>query len=58
MIGEYSPTEKNGLVRGLYRSLGFELESHDAGTGREVWRFATRAAGQLPVHHAQLCPAA
>jgi FkbH-like protein len=58
VIGEYLPTEKNGLVRGLYRSLGFELESHDAGTGREVWRFATRAAGQLPAHHAELCPAA
>ena len=58
VIGEYLPTEKNGLVRGLFRSLGFQLESRDAATGREVWRFATRGGGQLPTHHAQLCPAA
>jgi FkbH-like protein len=57
VIGEYLPTEKNGLVRGLYRSLGFERQACDAGTGREVWRFATGAA-QVPKYHAELRPAA
>ena len=58
IIGEYLPTEKNGLVRGLYRSLGFDLEVHDAESGREVWRFAAAAGCQLPTFHAQLRTAA
>src|SRR5439155_10811132 len=33
VVGEYLPTEKNGLVRDLFRSLGFELVSHDIATG-------------------------
>jgi FkbH-like protein len=30
--GTYVPTAKNGLVRDLYASLGFELERDDGGT--------------------------
>jgi FkbH-like protein len=58
VVGEYLPTVKNGLVRGLYRSLGFELESRDAVAGREVWRFATSEVRELPDYHAELCRAA
>jgi FkbH-like protein len=58
VIGEYRPTEKNGLVRGLYRSLGFEMKSRDAATGREVWRFVTGDEIELPEFHAEVCGAA
>jgi FkbH-like protein len=54
IVGEYIPTEKNGLVRDLYRSLGFELVSTDAGSGRQVWRFARAGARELPKFHAEL----
>lgn len=58
VVGEYRPTEKNGLVRGLYRSLGFELESRDAATGGEFWRLAAGEEVELPECHAELCGAA
>ncbi|HEX3151270.1 MAG TPA: hypothetical protein VHR66_24545 [Gemmataceae bacterium] len=47
IIGEYIPTAKNGLVRELFRSLGFELVSQDVAKGRTEWRYsaAGRAAG-------------
>ena len=58
IIGELWPTEKNRLVRGLYHSLGFGLESRDTATGHEVWRFATTDAVATPRHYAQLRRAA
>jgi FkbH-like protein len=58
IVGEYLPTEKNGLVRGLFRSLGFELQSRDVDSGREVWRFATRQGRRMPTFHAELRRAA
>jgi FkbH-like protein len=39
IVGEYLPTAKNGLVRDLYRSLGFELVSQDVAGGRAEWRY-------------------
>jgi len=59
IMGEYLPTEKNGLVRDLYRSLGFKLVSRDATTGREVWSFDDQCRAQeLPKHFANLRHAA
>jgi FkbH-like protein len=59
VVGEYLPTEKNGLVRDLFRSLGFELVSQDVTTGRAVWRFAAAdRSKQLPKYFARLRPAA
>ncbi len=58
VVGEYLPTEKNGLVRGLYRTLGFAREERDPATGREVWRFATGDDCAVPAFHAELCGAA
>jgi FkbH-like protein len=36
LIGLYRPTEKNGMVRQMYRSLGFTLLSEEA-TGESRW---------------------
>jgi predicted enzyme involved in methoxymalonyl-ACP biosynthesis len=58
IVGEYLPTEKNGLVRDLYRSLGFELVSTDAHGGRQVWRDVSAAGRELPKKHAELRRAA
>jgi FkbH-like protein len=58
IVGEYLPTEKNGLVRDLFRSLGFELVSQDLATGRAVWCYSTRTVADLPKHYARLRPAA
>lgn len=38
IVGQYLPTEKNGLVKDLYRTLGFTLAAHDASTGAQTWR--------------------
>jgi FkbH-like protein len=37
LVGAYLPTEKNGMVREMYRSLGFELMDEDA-TGATRWQ--------------------
>lgn len=59
IVGHYLPTEKNNLVRGLYRSLGFELVAHDATSGHETWRLTTSSpAAKLPKHYAELRSAA
>jgi FkbH-like protein len=58
IVGEYLPTAKNGLVRELYRSLGFEPESRDPASGREVWQLAASETRQMPAYHAELCRAA
>lgn len=36
LVGDYLPTQKNGLVRDLYATLGFALESEDA-SGNTRW---------------------
>lgn len=58
IVGEYVPTEKNGLVRGLFRLYGFELTARDSATGREVWRLASDGSREVPSHFAQVRPAA
>lgn len=37
VVGEFIGTEKNGPVRDLYKSLGFELSHRDAAADRELW---------------------
>ena len=50
IIGEFRPTEKNGLVRDLYARLGFQRVD-DEGGDHESWRFAGFEAGRLPPTH-------
>jgi len=45
LVGSYIPTEKNSMVREMYRSLGFELIAEDA-TGATRWRLSL--AGYVP----------
>jgi FkbH-like protein len=58
VLGEYIPTEKNGLVRDLYRRLGFELLTHEHHSGRQLWRWAPVAGLELPRHFIELRKAA
>jgi len=47
-VGLYRPTEKNGMVREMYRTLGFELEeTEDSGATR--WRLMLDAYEPRPV---------
>jgi FkbH-like protein len=39
ILGEFIPTQKNGLVRDLYARFGFQLVARDAETKAELWRF-------------------
>jgi predicted enzyme involved in methoxymalonyl-ACP biosynthesis len=50
LIGEYRPTEKNGLVADLYARLGFRPD------GEHLWRFEA-AHDQAPQPIARLVPA-
>jgi FkbH-like protein len=43
LVGSYIPTERNKMVEGHYRGLGFELVSEDAGGGT-TWELDTRSA--------------
>ena len=45
IIGYYYPTKKNGMVRELFGSFGFERQSEDA-DGNSVWRLAL--SGYVP----------
>jgi predicted enzyme involved in methoxymalonyl-ACP biosynthesis len=50
LIGRYIPTERNGMVREHYRTLGFEpVEERDG--GESVWRLdvASMADKTLPM---------
>jgi FkbH-like protein len=50
LIGLYRPTEKNGMVREMYRSLGFELLDEDA-AGATRWTLNLRGytPNQVPM---------
>jgi FkbH-like protein len=48
LIGLYRPTEKNGMVREMYRGLGFTLIEEDA-TGATRWKLDLRGYAQNPV---------
>jgi FkbH-like protein len=54
IVGEYIPTEKNGLVRDLYARLGFMRSTSDT-AGTDVWCFEGAAA---PKHFAEIKQAA
>jgi predicted enzyme involved in methoxymalonyl-ACP biosynthesis len=47
MIGEYRPTEKNGLVRDHYAKLGFQQDSIDDTEG-SFWRLPVE--NYVPIH--------
>lgn len=49
VIGEYIPTEKNGLVRSLFPNLGFELDTTDTETSRQIWIWKNK--NQKPPKH-------
>jgi len=40
IIGYYYPTAKNGMVKELYKTFGFELVSSDE-SGNTVWKLNT-----------------
>ncbi len=54
IVGEYIPTEKNELVRGLYERLGFTLVAGDDERTSQFWRYDPAAAGPLPKHYVTL----
>lgn len=58
VVGEFIPTAKNGLVRDLYRDMGFELVATDIDTGRQVWQWQAGSAKDPPECFAQLRDAA
>jgi FkbH-like protein len=58
VVGEYIPTAKNGLVRDLYRDLGFKLVTTDMDTGRQIWQWQAGEALAAPEHYVQLRAAA
>ena len=51
--GEYIPTEKNGLVRSLYKTLGFKKVDTTLGdnTGKEEWVYANYDLKSLSPKH-------
>lgn len=46
VVGRYSPTAKNNLVRGLYGRLGFSMVSHEDSS--DIWE--CDVTGDLPSH--------
>jgi FkbH-like protein len=51
ILGEYIPTEKNGLVRDMYKGFGFERVGGEETTGREYWLCSLDGASRLPPRH-------
>ena len=49
LIGHYRPTEKNGMVKEHYATLGFEKLSDDFGESRWRLNIAGYAASELPI---------
>ena len=49
LVGEYRPTEKNGMVRGHYPSLGF-TPLHEAPDGSTTWTLDLAGFTPAPVH--------
>ena len=57
ICGEYVPTEKNGLVRSLYKTLGFEkvAKTTDNNNNKEQWAYANYNSEEPPPkHHASI----
>lgn len=52
VVGRYSPTEKNGMVKELLPRLGFLADGQDGATTR--WRFPVSAAWNSPHVHINL----
>jgi FkbH-like protein len=50
IAGVYIPSKKNGMVAGLYASLGFIREETDSG-GRELWRYDVSATYAPKTRH-------
>ena len=48
LVGLYRPTEKNGMVREMYRSLGFELLAEDQ-SGATQWQLPLKSFASRPV---------
>jgi FkbH-like protein len=57
IIGEFIPTQKNGLVRDLYQRFGFQLVARDAETKAELWRYQ-ESESRLTQHYVNLHKAA
>ncbi len=47
MLGEYAPTKRNGVVRDLYRRLGFLAEASDSPDGVTRWRIPIQRAVEI-----------
>ncbi len=54
IIGEYIPTEKNGLVRELYADLGFHREPAGSEGESEYWIYDRSAEVQAPRHFTRI----
>jgi len=54
LVGRYRPTKKNGLVKGLYRELGFELREINNRTGESSWAFPLGSLACPSTDHLQL----
>jgi len=54
--GEYIPTEKNGLVRALYKTLGFEkVTKTQNNNNNEQWVYANyNSEKSSPKHYASI----
>jgi len=50
IVGVYIPSAKNGLVAGLYGTLGFGSVEGTAG-GRQLWSYDVPAAYEVKSHH-------
>lgn len=52
---EYIPTEKNGLVKTLYKDLGFHLKSEFSNAGLEHWTYSPTSKNKTPpIHFAKI----
>ena len=52
LVGRYRPTKRNGLVKGLYPSLGFAALAADGDD--EVWTLPLDGAAVAPADHLKL----
>ncbi len=55
IMGEFIRTEKNDLVKHLYKNLGFEIIKKDENTGAEIWEIGPDILlDELPVDYAEI----
>ena len=54
LIGEFIPTQKNSLVKNLYKKFGFKLIRTDRQTGAEYWQYLSLKNKSLPDHFAKI----